>query len=231
MKVKFLLLLSLLITIGCTTKSIFPTDWAVEELKGKPKKITEFSNYVANQMQAKKVSYYNESGHLLKTEEYNEYDQTDDSFNLTQTTYYNYPENDSVRTFVTYKENSKDTVKTGTYRVVDPHTIIAKSKFHDSTTLSELEQKLDTENRVIKTTTKVINSKHDLVTMQSSTDFIYSENGLEKLIIKNKEIKPEGSEINLANKKTDDKGNPIYCEYIDENNNVVYSLKRKYEYY
>ncbi|GGB85630.1 hypothetical protein GCM10007424_27120 [Flavobacterium suaedae] len=231
MKIKFLLLVSSLFIISCSTKSNFPQDWAIEELNGKPKKITEFSSYAAHQMQAKKVSYYNESGNLVKTEEYNEYDQTDDSFNLTQITYYNYPENDSIRTFVTYKKNSKDTLNTGTYRVVDSHTIIAKNKFHNSTTLSELEQKLDAENRVIKTTTKVINTKHDLVTMQSSTDFIYSEKGLKKLIIKNKEMKPGGNEITLANKKTDDKGNPVYCEYLDGNKNVVYSLKREYEYY
>lgn len=231
MRIIYALLPLLLMLTGCKTQNTFPKDWDMEALKGKPKKITEISKYGQQESRLKKISYYNESGNLMKTEEFNEYNYSDDSFGLTQITYYSYPENNTSRTAVTFKKNTKDTVNTRTYTMVDDTTIIAKNKDKEDKLITSLEQKLDKANRLIQNKFEIIDTEESISKMNSSIDFIYSDDGLEKLIIKNKMTKPEGNEIVVINEKNDATGNPVYYEYSDENKNAIYSVEREYEYY
>jgi hypothetical protein len=229
MKIKLLILLFVGI-LNSNAQDKFPIDLDFEGLKGFPKQILETTEIKDSDHTTKEIYHFDKKGYLTKVEHYNWYDSDNDSLYLGDVTFYK-KSNVKSKIAITIKHQSNDTIRFKEYNLINDSTINVYVKEYKTTLKTKTVQKLDKNNRIIKTTTEISDTINETIKLNSKTEFIYNDSELKKLIIKNDRTGDKSKSVIIINVKKDEFGNFVYREFIDENNITVYKVKRKYIYH
>ncbi|WP_394751341.1 hypothetical protein [Spongiimicrobium salis] len=231
MKSKLSLIILLIFTFFCCKgQQELPKDLDLEGLKGLPKRIVETSEIKPSNRLIKEIYYFNKQGFLTKMEHYNVYHKDEDSLSLGDITFYTNPVKNS-RFSITVRNQSNDTIRLKDYNLINDSLININIIEYKNSFNTKVSQKLNRENRIIKTTTKITDTLNKVVKANSETEFIYIEGELNELIITNDKTNENSKSVMIKNEKKDEFGNFVYRELIDENETIVYIVKREYIYH
>lgn len=227
---KISLLLIIVSFYSCNGQQKLPKDTALEGLKAQPKQIVETSKINQTNQQFKEVTYFNKQGFITKIEHYNIHHVDTDSLELGDITWIKKPVNGS-RSSATISHKSTDTIRVKHYQLVDHNSILVHVKEYKNLLQSNVNQLLDKKNRIIKTSSIVTDTVTKQVKVNSQTEFVYKNDELHELIITNDATNGKSKSIKIVNQKNDQHGNFIFRQYKDEQNTILYTLKREYVYY
>ena len=216
--------------LSCIGQQELPKDLDLEGLKGLPKQIVETSEVKPSNRLTKEIYYFDKQGFLTKIEHYNVYHKDEDSLSLGDVTFYTNPVKNS-RFSITVRNQSNDTIRLKDYNLINDSLININIVEYKNSFNTIVWQKLDRENRIIKTTTRITDTLNKVVKVNSETEFIYIEDNLNELIITNDKTNGSSKSVMVKNEKKDKFGNFVYRELIDEDKTIVYIVKREYIYH
>lgn len=231
MKLEFSLLIPILFTFfSCQGQQEFPKDVDFEGLQGSPKQIVETTEIRPSNRVTKEIYHFNKEGLLTTIEHYNVYHTEEDSLSLGDITFYTNPAN-NTRIAITVSYQRNDTIRLKEYNLVNDSLIHLHIVEHTNAFNTKVVQQLNKQNRIIKTTTKITDTLNQVVTINSATEFVYLEGRLHELIITNDNTNGASKSVTVKNEIIDAFGNFVYREYIDENEAIIYTVKREYTYH
>jgi hypothetical protein len=208
----------------------FPVDKNFEGLKAAPRSMDETTEMVSEGIKFRQVYHFDILGHLLKIENYNNFNIDEDSLYLGEITFFEYTAANS-RSSYTLSPVNGDTLKVSHYVFFGEKYIkVSTENFNDSYS-TEIIQTLDQKGRIVVTYAVISDENSEEIYSASVTDFIYDGDKLQKLIVVNDRIGTEGKEVICMNKRYDEQGNLTHLEFADEKGEIVSVVDKMYQYY